>query len=72
MEKKPRIAQGKIPAELRAMEVGDVVRFPADKYKYTSVRSAPFACMVNERMDGARWTTRINYEEKCVDVTRTA
>lgn len=62
-----------IADELRDMQVGDVVRFPLNKYNYNSIRSTPSTSLVNERAEeGREWKTKINYEDKCVDVTRTA
>ncbi len=73
MEKKEiKIATRGIAEEMRDMEVGDVVNFPLDKYNYNSVRATPSTTLVPERAQGAKWRTRVNYEEKCTEVTRTA
>lgn len=72
MEKTLRIATRGIAEEMRDMEVGDVVSFPLDKYNYNSVRATPSTTLVPERAKGAKWRTRVNYEDKCTEVTRTA
>lgn len=58
--------------EFRDMNVGDVVQFPVEKYNYNSLRTLPSTCLVEDRMNGKHWKTRMNYADKCVDVTRTA
>lgn len=70
--KTKRVASLGIAEEMRRMEVGGVVKFPFDKYNYNSVRSTPSTTLVPERTEGKRWKTKINYEEKCTEVTRTA
>lgn len=72
MEKSIRIATQGITEEFRNMEVGDIVRFPTDQYKYTTIRSTPGGALINERMNGKQWKTRIDYENKCIEVTRIA
>lgn len=68
-----RIATLGIAEEMRSMKVGDVVKFPLSEYNYTSVRATPAGALVNERVnEGKRWKTKVNYSDKCVDVTRTA
>lgn len=71
-QKEIKIATLGIVDEFRRMNVGDVVRFPADKYNYNSIRSTPSTSLVQERMAGQRWKTRIDFDNKCVEVTRTA
>lgn len=66
-----RIAKFGITDELRNMEVGDIVRFPVDKYNFNTVRSTPAGSLVAERMnEGRRWKSHVNYDEKCIEVTR--
>lgn len=72
MEKIKRIATLGIAEEMRNMEIGDVVRFPFVKYNYNSVRATPSTTLVPDRSDGKRWRTRVNYDDKCTDVTRLA
>lgn len=72
MEKTIRIAQRSIVEEMRDMNIGDVVKFPLAKYKPTTVRSTPSASLCLEKAEGKNWSTRINYDDKCVDVTRIA
>ena len=68
-----RIATLGIVEEMRSMKVGDVVKFPLSVYNYSSVRATPSGPLLNERVnEGKRWKTRVNYIDKCVDVTRTA
>lgn len=69
---KTRIATGRIAQEFRNMEVGDVVCFPIENYVYNTVRVAPSSILVKERMEGWNWKTRIDYDNKCVEVTRTS
>ncbi|MBD5231910.1 MAG: hypothetical protein HDS66_07150 [Bacteroidales bacterium] len=72
MKQKIRIATLGITEEFRKMKLGEVVRFPCDKYKYNSIRSTPSTSLVNEMMEGKRWKTKLNFEDKCVEVTRIA
>lgn len=72
MEKTIRTATLGVAEELRNMNVGDVVRFPIPKYNYNTVRAAPATTLVAEVMDGCRWKTKKDIDNKCVLVTRTA
>lgn len=72
MEKKKRLATRGICEELRDMNVGDVVQFSMIDYNYNTVRAAPSSALGRERCNGMMWRTRVNWAEKCVDVTRTA
>lgn len=67
-----RTAKLGIAEEFRNMNVGDIVQFPTDKYNYSTIRSTPGSSLINERMNGMRWKTRVDYENKCIEVTRTA
>lgn len=58
--------------EMRSMEVGEVVRFPFDRYNYGCVRSAASGGLIHERAEGKRWRTHANIDEKSTDVTRIA
>ena len=70
MEKaKVRTAIGGISAELRDMAVGETVIFPIEKYNYNSIRSTP-STLVEERAEGWRWTTRVDFDDKCIYVRR--
>lgn len=71
-QKEIKIATLSIADEFRKMNVGDVVRFPTNRYNYNSIRSTPSTSLVAERMEGKRWKTKIDFENKCVEVTRTA
>lgn len=71
-QKEIKIATRGIAEEMRDMAVGDVVNFPLDKYNYNSVRATPSTTLVPERAEGAKWRTRVNYDTKCTEVTRTA
>lgn len=71
-QKEIKIATRGIAEEMRDMAVGDVVSFPLDKYNYNSVRATPSTTLVPERAEGAKWRTRVNYDAKCTEVTRTA
>lgn len=70
MENVTRTATLGIAKELRNMEVGDVVKFPLPQYKYTSIRTMPSTALVNEQMEGRKWTARLDRVNKCVFVTR--
>ncbi len=71
--KEIRIATLGITEEFRNMEVGETVRFPLSKYKYSTIRATPSTSLVNERVEeGRSWRSKINYTDKCVDVIRTA
>lgn len=72
MEKTIREATRGISEEFRSMDVGEIVRFPVSKYRYSTIRSTPSASLVNERMEGKRWKTRVDYPNKCIEVTRIA
>ena len=68
--KKPRWAVLGIVDEFRRLDVGGVVLFPIGKYKYSSIRSTPASALVEERMDGKEWTTRIDKPNKSIAVMR--
>lgn len=71
--KEIRIATLGITEEFRSMKVGETVRFPLSKYKYSTIRATPSTSLVNERIEeGRNWRTQINKDEKCVDVVRIA
>lgn len=72
MEKTIRTATRGIAEELRDMEVGDSVNFPLTKYNYNSVRTTPGSTLVMERINGQKWRSQLDIENKCVKVTRTA
>lgn len=70
MEKTPRTATLGITEEFRKMNVGDIVHFPTSRYNYNSIRSTPSSSLVNDRINGKSWRVRIDFENKCVIVTR--
>lgn len=70
MEKTVRIASLGISDEFRRLEIGEVVHFPIPKYNYNSIRSTPSTSLVAERMDGKRWKTRLDIDNKLVEVIR--
>ncbi len=72
MEKTIKTATLGIAEELRNMEIGDVVQFPVPKYNYNSIRTAPGTTLIVERLEGRKWKCKIDYDKKCVMVTRTA
>lgn len=72
MEKTIRIASLGITEEIRRMGIGDVVQFPLSQYNYNSIRATPSTSLVNERLEGKRWRTKINFDNKCVEVIRIA
>lgn len=71
-QKEIKIATGEIAAEMRALAIGESVAFPLDKYKYNSVRASPSTTLVRDRLDGKRWSTRLDLENGCVVAKRTA
>ncbi len=72
MEKTIRIATLGIAEEFRRMLVGDIVHFPLAQYNYNSIRSTPSTSLVPERMEGKQWKTKLDFDNKCVEVIRTA
>lgn len=72
METTIRTATGGIAEEYRKMKVGDVVAFPVPKYNYNTIRQTPQTSCLNESMEGRKWTTRKDFENKCIIVTRLA
>lgn len=72
MEQTIRIATGGIAEEMRKMEVGEMIRFPFSERTYNSVRNCRCTTLVPDRSEGKEWRIRLNWEEKCTDVTRTA
>lgn len=72
MEKTIKIATLGIAEEMRLMKVGDVVQFPLSRYNYNSIRSTPSTTLVNDRVEGKKWKTKINFDDKCVEVIRIA
>ncbi len=67
---KIKIATLGIADEFRKMDIGDIVHFPLDKYNYNTIRSAPNTSLVQDRLQGKKWKTKINYDERCVEVCR--
>ena len=67
-----RIATMGIADEFRNMKIGDIVQFPLATYNYNSVRATPSTTLVPDRAAGKKWKTRVNYDEKCTEVIRTA
>ena len=72
MEKTIKIATLGIAEELKNMEIGDVVQFPVPKYNYNSIRTSPGTTLVAETMEGRKWKTKKDIDNRCVLVTRTA
>lgn len=71
MENVIRTASGGVAEEYRNLNVGEVVAFPIDKYNPLTVRNAPSATMLNERVRaGKKWITSTDMEDKCVYVAR--
>lgn len=72
MGKTIRIATIGIADEFRRMEIGEVVRFPMSQYNYNTIRATPSTTLVKERIEGMRWRTKINFDDRCIEVTRIA
>lgn len=58
-----------IAEELREMKVGDVVAFPDEIYKASTIRATP-SQMRLERKQGWNWATRSDFKNGCTIVTR--
>lgn len=69
---KGRVATGGITEEIRKMEVGDIVYFPIPKYNYNSIRSTSHTTLLNDTLEGCKWTKSIDRKRKCIVVTRIA
>lgn len=68
----PTWAEGILTAEFRSMAVGDVKLFPIPKYNYNTLRVIPCTTLVEERIEGWKWTLRIDSANKSVTVLRIA
>ncbi len=68
--KEPKWACLNVAEEYRRMEVGDIVVFPIPQYNYQTIRCAPSTSLIEESMEGKRWTTRIDRNNKGVAVLR--
>lgn len=66
----PKWANLTVAEEYRRMEVGDVVMFRIPGYNYQTVRCAPSTSLIAESMEGRRWTTRMDRNNRCVAVLR--
>lgn len=64
-----RLQRGELTAIIRAMEVGDVLRFPIEKHN--SVRSTVSNGLLVERADGMRWTVNADLQRRQSIITRT-
>lgn len=70
---KPKWATLGVAEEFRQMKVGDVLLFPVEEYAYSTIRSAPNSSLVKESMiEGRRWTTVKDSDNKCITVLRIA
>lgn len=72
MEQTIKIASLGPTEELRQMNVGDVVHFPIDKYNYNTIRATPSTSLIPERMNGWKWKTKIDIDNKIIEVKRIA
>lgn len=70
MKETIRIATKGIAEELRNMEIGNKVKFPIPEYNYNSLRTSVSTTLINERIAGWRWQTRMDLSNKCAIVTR--
>lgn len=68
--KEPRLASLSATEEMRKLKVGDVVVFPAAYYNCNSIRSLPSTSLFNETIEGRKWTTRVDRNNKGVAVLR--
>jgi len=57
-----------IVSRLRAMDVGQMITFPARQTR--SVRNIIYDRLIEERIEGRTWTTKIDWDSKQVQVTR--
>ncbi|WP_305257596.1 hypothetical protein [uncultured Duncaniella sp.] len=72
MEQKIRTAVLGYAMELRKMKVGDIVAFPLPKYNYNSVRASCSCTLAAELVDGWKFKTKRDFDNKRVLVIRTA
>lgn len=71
MEKTIRKATGGVAEEFRNLSIGEVIMFPMLEYNPNTVRNAPSASMLNERVKtGKKWITSTDLDDKCVYVIR--
>ena len=67
-----RIASKGIAEEFRGLAVGESVRFPLidSNYKYNSVRNAKYTTLVDDTLNGAVWSVKLDRCIKNCIVTR--
>lgn len=71
--KTPKWAAANIASEFRQLKVGEIVLFPLEAYKYTTVRTAPGGSLVNERLvEGRRWKVKLDHDNISAAVIRLA
>ena len=68
--KEPKWAHLSATEQMRRMEVGDIVIFPAMTYNCNSLRCIPSTSLMKETVEGRRWTTRVDRPNKGVAVLR--
>lgn len=56
--------------QLRAMNVGDTLEFPAERSPY--LRNLVSQRLISERIEGKAWSVNLNMEQCVTIVTRTA
>lgn len=56
--------------QLRSMNVGDVLEFPAERSPY--LRNLVSQRLIGERLEGKAWSVNLNMEQGTTIVTRTA
>ncbi len=66
-----RNATGRICDEFRNLNIGESVAFPVPGYNYNSIRQTPHTTLIAETMNGRKWRTQVDMENKCIIVTRT-
>lgn len=71
MEENIRTATLGIAEELRGMNPGEIIYFPIPEYNYNSIRVAPKTTLMRERLDGWKFTVKLDIDNRRVTVTRT-
>lgn len=68
--KTPKWATLGVTEEYKRLGVGEIVLFPVDTYNYQTVRTAPNTTMVPERLEGKKWSTKLDIDNKSYAVLR--
>lgn len=53
------------------MNPGEIIYFPIPEYNYNSIRVAPKTTLMRERLDGWKFSVKLDIDNRRVAVTRT-